>query len=331
MRGKAGDRALQKTWNLLHDRGVIMSEKKPRMIRISVFQHGPNTEDILQNRERILRRVDKIAEKEKPDFLLLGELTVLPYIGAVLDTKYFEWAEPIPGPTTELFGEMAKKHGMCLMVGVFEKAGYEGVYYNSLVLLGPDGKIIEGIFPDGKKTLRYVKTHIPYVVRDPSKYNEAFYFTPGFGWPIFNTPKARIGLTICFDRHFPEPFRILALQGAEIIFNPNVAMGFTATAGGASMADTFLTELQSRAVENCVWVCVANKAGTEILQGQETFCYGQSAIIDPTGKIVAKALADEETVVTYEADLEDVVTARRTLPFFRARRPHLYTLITRED
>jgi N-carbamoylputrescine amidase len=307
-----------------------MGGKNARIVKIAAFQPGPNTENIEQNRQELLKSVEVIAEKEHPDFLLLGELSVLPYIGAVLDTKYFEWAETIPGPTTEAFGEKAKKYEMCLLVGIFEKAPYEGVYYNSLVALGPDGSIVEGVFPDGKKTLRYVKTHIPYVVRDPSKYNEAFYFTPGFGWPIFHTPKARIGLTICFDRHFPEPFRILALQGAEIIFSPNVAMGFTATAGGASMADTFLTELQARAVENSVWVCVVNKAGIEILQGQETFCYGQSAIIDPTGKIVVKAPADEETVITHKANLEDIAVARRMLPLFRARKPHLYALISQE-
>ena len=308
-----------------------MTDKKERIVKITVFQPGPNTEDIERNRSSLLKKVDEIGEKEHPDFLLLGELSVLPYIGAVLDTKYFHWAETIPGPTTDLFAEKAKKHQMCLLVGIFEKAPYEGVYYNSLVALGPDGKIIEGVFPDGRRTLRYVKTHIPYVARDPSKYNEAFYFTPGFGWPIFNTPKAKIGLTICFDRHFPEPFRILALQGAEIIFNPNVAMGFKAVAGGASMADTFLTELQSRAVENSVWVVVGNKAGTEILRGQETYCYGSSAIIDPTGKLAVKAPSDQEAVINYEANLEDIGATRLMIPLFRARRPHLYSLITKED
>jgi len=308
-----------------------VSNNKERVVKLTVFQQGPNTEDIEENRERVLSKVDGIGEKERPDFLLLGELTVLPYIGAVLDQKYFEWAETIPGPTTDLFSEKAKKYQMCLLVGIFEKAPYEGVFYNSLVVLGPDGKIIEGVFPDGKRTLRYVKTHIPYVIRDTSKYNEAFYFTPGFGWPIFNTPKAKVGLTICFDRHFPEPFRILALQGAEIIFNPNVAMGFKATEGGASMAETFITELQTRAVENSLWVCVTNKAGTEVLQGQETFCYGNSSIIDTTGKVVAKAPTDEEAVISYEANLEDIVITRRMLPLFRARRPHLYTMITKED
>jgi len=304
---------------------------KERKVKVTVFQQGANTEDIDGNRERILRKVDEIGQKERPDFLLLGELTVLPYIGAVLETKYFEWAEPIPGPTTEAFAEMARKHEMCVLVGIFERPVYEGVFYNSLVLLGPDGEIIDGVFPDGKKTARYVKTHIPYVVRDPSKYNEAFYFTPGFGWPVFCAPKAKVGLTICFDRHFPEPFRVLALQGAEIIFNPNVAMGFKATAGGASMAETFLTELQTRAIENSVWLCVSNKAGTEVLGGQETFCYGNSAIIDPTGKVVVKAPAEEEAVISYDVDLEDIVTTRRMLPLFRARRPHLYSPIVKED
>jgi len=308
-----------------------VSSKKERKIKVTVFQQGPNTDHVERNRERILGKVEDIGQKERPDFLLLGELTVLPYIGAVLDTKYFEWAEHIPGPTTEAFADKAKKYEMCILVGIFERALYEGVFYNSLVLLGPDGKIIEGVFPDGKRTLRYVKTHITYVIRDPSKYNEAFYFTPGFGWPVFNTPKAKVGLTICFDRHFPEPFRILALQGAEIIFNPNVAMGFKATAGGASMAETFLTELQTRAVENSVWLCVNNKAGTETLEAQETYCYGNSAIIDPTGKVVAKAPAEDEAVISYEVDLEDIVATRRMLPLFRARRPHLYSLITRED
>jgi N-carbamoylputrescine amidase len=302
-----------------------------RKVKITAFQPGPNTEDIEKNRSMLLKKIDEIAEKERPDFLLLGELSTLPYIGAVLDTKYFSWAETIPGPTTELFAEKARKYEMCLLLGIFERAQYEGVYYNSLVVLGPEGKIIEGIFPDGKRTLRYVKSHIPYVIRDPSKYNEAFYFTPGFGWPIFNTPKAKIGLTICFDRHFPEPFRILALQGAEIIFNPNVAMGFKATTGGASMAETFLIELQSRSAENSVWLCVVNKAGTETLQAQETYCYGNSAIIDPTGKIVAKAPSNDEAVISYEANLEEVVNTRRMLPLFRARRPHLYSLITKED
>ncbi len=307
-----------------------MNTNNERVVKVTVFQGGPNSEDIARNRERILEKVDEIGQVERPDFLLLGELTVLPYIGAVSDKKYFSWAETIPGPTTEMFAAKAEQYGMCILLGIFEKSSTEGIFHNSLVILGPDGGIIEGVYPDGGKTLRYVKTHIPYVVRDPSKYNEAFYFTPGFGFPVFVTPRAKIGLTICFDRHFPEPFRVLALQGAEIIFNPNVAMGFKATVRGASMADTFLLELQTRALENSLWLCVANKVGTETLQGQDTLCYGNSAVIDPTGKVVARASGEKEAILSHEVNLEEIVLTRKMLPLFKARRPRLYSMITRE-
>lgn len=121
---------------------------------------------------------------------IAGGKKSLPHIEAVLDKKYFNWAEPIPGPTTERFAEKAKKYETCIILGIFEKAPAEGVYYNSTVVLGPNGNIVDGIFPDGRKTLRYTKAHIPYHVAKRSEhYDETFYFTPGDGWPIFNTPK----------------------------------------------------------------------------------------------------------------------------------------------
>jgi len=323
-------------------------------VKVSLVQPGPQTANIGQNLEVLLKTMDEVGDKEHPDFVLCGELSYLPYIGAVLDKQYFDWAEPIPGPTTERFAEKAKAHRMCILLGVFEKAPAEGVYYNSIVVLGPDGKIIEGVFPDGRKTLRYAKTHIPYHVANRSKcydesvhlppswgvsiepapgyrngYDETFYFAPGDGWPIFNTPKARIGVTTCFDRHFPEPYRILALQGAEIIFTPSVAMAFSAEKG-ASMAETYLLELQVRALENSVWLATVNKAGTEHLEGQPTYCYGNSAIIHPTGKIVALGSTDKAEVISYEVDLEDVSLTRHLLPLFKQRRPELYDMITKK-
>jgi N-carbamoylputrescine amidase len=200
-----------------------------------------------------------------------------------------------------------------------------------MVVIGPEGNIIEGVFPDGTKALRYAKSHIPYSARDLTKYNETYYFTPGSGWPTFDTPKAKIGLTLCYDRHFPEPFRILALQGSEIIFNSSVAMAFTAIEGGASMADTYLTELRTHALENTVWICSVNKVGTETLQGQQTYYYGNSSIIDPTGKIRAQLSADKPAVVTSTLDLEDIVATRRNFRYLMARRPHLYGPIVKED
>jgi len=309
----------------------MSNRKKQRIVKVSMVQQGPASEDKEKNIETLLKTIDELGGKEHPDFVLFGELATIPYIGAVLDPEFFEWAEPIPGPTTEMFAEKAKKYEMCLLIGIFEKAPPEGVYYNSLAVLGPDGTLIEGTFPDGARTMRYAKSHIPYSVRDLTKYNEAYYFTPGSGWPIFNTPKAKIGLTICYDRHFPEPFRILALQGAEIIFNPSVAMGAVAIGDGASMADVYLTELRAHAVANSTWVCAVNKAGTETLRGQQTHCYGNSAIIDPTGKIRSQGPTDRAATVTYDLDLEDVVTTRHFYRYIKSRRPHLYGMMTKED
>lgn len=305
--------------------------KKQRMVKVSLVQQGPSTENKEKNIEDLVKIIDNLAKEAKPDFVLLGELATIPYIGAVLDQRYFDWAEPIPGPTTEIFGQRAARYEMHVIIGIFEKAPVEGIYYNSLVILGPDGEIVEGVFPDGTRTLRYAKSHIPYSVRDSGKYNETFYFTPGAGWPIFNTGKGKVGLTICYDRHFPEPFRVLALQGAEIIFNPSVAMAAAALEDGASMADMYLTELRAHAAANSTWVCAVNKVGTEVLQGQETKCYGNSAIIDPTGKIRALGPGDRPSVTTYALNLEDVVATRHVYRYIRARRPHLYKLIIQED
>jgi len=332
-----------------------MRDKEARKVKISLIQSGPQTENIEQNVENLLRTIDELGKNEKPDFVLCGELSYLPYIASVLDKKYFDWAEPIPSPTIKRFAEKAKENGMYILLGVFEKTSTEGLYYNSTVVLGPDGDIIEGIFPDGRKTLRYVKTHIPYnipkrapfydinvplpgswgVTMPPADsyrngYDETFYFSGGNGWPVFNTAKVKIGLTTCFDRHFPEPFRVLALQGAEIIFTPSVAMAFSAERG-ASMAETYLIELQVRALENSVWLATVNKAGTEYLEDQPTYCYGNSALIHPTGKVIAKGSKDNAEVITNEIDLEEVNMSRRFLPLFSSRRPELYELICRKD
>jgi len=320
-----------------------------RAVRVTLVQSGPLTEDIERNVDELLEVMDRVGEKEHPDFVLCGELSYLPYIGAVHDKKYFNWAEPIPGPTTKRFAEKARKYEMCILLGVFEKTENQNFFYNSTVVLGPNGDIIEGIFPDGRKTLRYTKSHIPFHVAErlkyfngrpylppswggsiPSppgyKYDENFYFTPGDGWPIFDTPKAKIGVTTCFDRHFPEPYRILALQGAEIIFTASVAMAFSAERG-ASMAETYLIELQVRALENSLWLLTVNKAGTESLQGQLTYCYGNSAVIHPTGKILIQGSGDKPEVISYELNLEDVNMTRHLLPLFPSRRPDLYKLI----
>ncbi len=325
-------------------------------VKISLIQPGPQTVDIEQNRKALLATMDEVGEKERPDFVVCGELSYLPYIAAVLDKKYFDWAETIPGETTERFGEIAQKHSMCIILGMFEKVIPNELYHNSTVVFGPDGNIVEGTYPDGRKALRYIKSHMPYNVSIRSKYydesvelppnwgtsvtppegyqrdgyDETYYFATGDGWPVFDTPKAKIGVATCFDRHFPEPYRILALQGAEIIFTSSVAMGFRAKEGASSMADTYLLELQVRALENSVWLATVNKTGTEYFEGKSTYCYGNSAIIHPSGGIVARGSEDKEEVVSQEIDLKEIEATRRVLPLFKQRRPELYGLISKK-
>jgi len=305
-----------------------MADKRQRIVKASLLQPGPGSENIQENIDGLLKTIDEVCEKEKPDFVMCNELSVYPYFPAVLDKKYFEWAEPIPGPLTGLFSEKAKKYEVCLILGIFERTHTDSVYYNSLVILGPDGNIISGTLPDGTKVLRYAKSHIPWNPNDLSTANETFYFTEGIGWPIFDTPKARIGLTLCFDRHFPEPYRILTLQGAKIIFTPSNAMGL-APERGATMADMYLIELQVHAMENFVWHCTINKGGTEDATGKPMHFYGNSAIFHPTGQIVARGPTDKAAVISYDMNLEDVHMARHFMPLLRTRRPELYSLITK--
>ncbi|MFC2013796.1 carbon-nitrogen hydrolase family protein [Chloroflexota bacterium] len=306
-----------------------MADKKAsRIVRVSLIQQGPMTNDIDRNKEDLLKKVEEVAEKEHPDFLMGIELSTTQYFCSVCDEMYFDLAEPIPGPTTELFAEVAKKYEMCLLLGIFEKTNVEDVYYDSVVVLGPDGQIIEGIMPDGTKVLRYVKNHIPYLPLNPLNYNERFYFKEGFGFPVFHTPKAKIGIVVCFDRRFSESFKMATLQGAEIVFNPANCFVHGPQRGAAAEI-MYLAELQTRALESSVWVCATNKAGTEDVQGQLTTFYGSSSIIHPTGEIAVKAPRSEPAVISHDLDLEEVSMARRFLPLYEARRPELYTLICR--
>jgi len=313
-----------------------MGSQGKRIVRVSLIQQGPATNDKEENIRALLEMIDEVAKKEHPDFLMPTELSTTPYFPAALDKRYFDWAEPVPGPSTELFGKKAEEYEICIILPLFEKSNIEGVYYNSVVVIGPDGKILEGIMPDGSKVLRSCKNHIPYMPSIPDGYNERFYFKEGPGFPVFNTPKARIGVVICFERRYPESFRMISLQGAEIAFIPVCSYVLPSVPGdyvlapggeGASAEEMYTPELRTRALENCMWVCNANRVGIEEFQGKKSRFYGLTSIIHPTGKIVVQASSDAPEVISAEVDLEETTRVRHTLPTFRLRRPEIYTLI----
>jgi len=244
------------------------------------------------------------AAKQGVQMLCFQEIFTTPYFCAEQRTRWYEAVEKIPdGPTVKLMQEVAKQYGMVLIVPIYEEE-QTGVYYNSAAVIDADGKYI------GK----YRKTHIPHVAPG---FWEKFYFRPGnLGYPCFDTAFARIGVYICYDRHFPEGARCLGLNGAEIVFNPS------ATVAGLS---EYLWKLEqpAHAVANGYFVGAINRVGTEAPWNIGEF-YGQSYFCDPRGQIIAEASRDQDELIVADLDMDKIREVRNTWQFFRDRRPDAY-------
>ncbi len=244
------------------------------------------------------------AAKRGVKMLCLQEIFNGPYFCAEQTVKWYESAEPIPdGPTTKLFQEMAARYQMVIVVPIYEE-DLPGVYYNTAAVIDADGTYL------GK----YRKTHIPHV--NPGFW-EKFYFKPGnLGYPTFQTKFARVGVYICYDRHFPEGARALGLNGAEIVFNPS------ATVAGLS---EYLWKLEqpAHAVANQYFVGAINRVGWEKPWNIGEF-YGQSYFCDPRGQMMVVASRDQDELVVADLDFDEIKKVRNTWQFFRDRRPDAY-------
>jgi N-carbamoylputrescine amidase len=234
----------------------------------------------------------------------LQELFNGPYFCAEQQTRWYDFTEVVPeGPTIDLMRETARRHQLALIVPVYERE-QEGIYYNTAAVIGRDGAYL------GK----YRKTHIPHVAPG---FWEKFYFRPGnLGYPVFDVGVARIGVYICYDRHFPEGARALGLNGAEIVFNPS------ATVAGLS-EHLWKLEQPAHAVANGYFIGAINRVGTEAPWNIGEF-YGSSYFCNPRGQIVAHASRDRDEVLTADLDLDMIAEVRRTWQFFRDRRPDMY-------
>jgi N-carbamoylputrescine amidase len=246
------------------------------------------------------------AGKKGVQVLCFQEVFTQPYFCPSQDRKWYAAAEPIPdGHTTRLMQEYAKKYRMVIVVPIYEE-DMPGVYYNTAAVIDADGSYL------GK----YRKTHIPQV--DPGFY-EKFFFKPGdLGYPVFDTAYVRLGVYICYDRHFPEGWRALALHGAEYIVNPS------ATVAGLSK---YLWELEqpASAAANGVFIGAINRVGKEEPWARQMGeFYGSSYIVNPRGAIEAQASYDQDELLVHEIDLGMIREVRNTWQFFRDRRPELY-------
>jgi N-carbamoylputrescine amidase len=260
--------------------------------------------------EMIAKHMPLIEEagKRGTQILCLQELFYGPYFPAEQQTKWYELTEKVPeGPTTQRMIELAKKYRMAMIVPVYEQE-MTGVFYNTAAVIDADGRYL------GK----YRKTHIPHCLPG---FWEKFYFRPGnLGYPTFQTQFAKVGLYICYDRHFPEGARALGLAGAEIVFIPS------ATTAGHS---EYLWKLEqpSHAVANGYFVGTNNRVGREKPWDIGEF-YGQSYFCDPRGRILSQASRDRDELVTAECDLALIEEVRAQWQFFRDRRPEMYGTLT---
>ena len=242
------------------------------------------------------------------DVMCFQELFYGPYFCQVQDAIYYDYAEAIPdGPTTKRFQELAAKYGMVLILPMYEKE-QEGLLYNTAAVIDADGTYL------GK----YRKTHIPQV----KGFWEKFYFRPGnLGYPVFDTAVGRVGVYICYDRHFPEGWRALGLNGAQMVFNPS------ATSRGLS---SYLWQLEqpASAAANMYFVGAINRVGIEEL-GDNDF-YGSTYFVDPRGQFVGDLCSDsDEELIIRDLDLDMVDEVRNQWAFYRDRRPDTYDPLTR--
>jgi N-carbamoylputrescine amidase len=259
--------------------------------------------------ERTVQYIEQAA-KEGVQIICMQEIFTGPYFCAEQSTRWYDSVERIPdGPTTKLMQELAAKHNMVIVVPLYEEEA-PGIYYNTAAVIDADGKYL------GK----YRKNHIPHVAPG---FWEKFYFRPGnLGYPVFETAYAKVGVYICYDRHFPEGARELGLAGTEILFNPS------ATVAGLS---EYLWKLEqpAHAAANGYFVGAINRVGFEAPWNIGEF-YGQSYFCDPRGQIIAIAPRDQDALVTADLDLDKIREVRNTWQFYRDRRPETYTGIVRQ-
>ncbi len=282
----------------------------PRIVRCSLIQAsnaGQPEQTLAQVKQAMMDKHETYiaqAAAAGSQITCLQEIFYGPYFCAEQETRWYDFTEKIPnGPTIKRMQELARRHRMAMIVPIYEIEN-EGVFYNTAAVIDNTGAYL------GK----YRKMHIPHVAPG---FWEKFYFRPGnLGYPTFDLGFVRIGLYICYDRHFPEGARALGLNGAEIVFNPS------ATVAGLS-EHLWKIEQPAHAVANGYFIGAINRVGTEAPWNIGHF-YGTSYFCNPRGQIIAEASREKDEVLTADLDLDQIKEVRQTWQFFRDRRPDSY-------
>lgn len=289
-----------------------------RELKIGFLQQH-NTADRKDNMLRLARGITDLAQRGA-QLIVLQELHNSLYFCQTEDVEKFDLAEPIPGPSTSFFGELARENGVVIVTSLFERRA-PGLYHNTAVVIESDGSIAG----------RYRKMHIP----DDPAYYEKFYFTPGdLGFKPIDTSVGRLGVMVCWDQWYPEAARLMALSGAEILIYPT-AIGYAASDTPDEQQrqrEAWTTVQRGHAVANGIPVLAVNRVGHEPDPSGQTEgiqFWGSSFIAGPQGELLYRASEDEEESIIVNIDMTHGENVRRWWPFLRDRRIEEYADITK--
>ena len=287
-------------------------------LKIGILQQH-NIADTKKNIERLAENITDLAQRGA-ELVVLQELHNSLYFCQTEDVNNFDLAEPIPGPSTDFYGELARKLGIVLVTSLFEKRA-AGLYHNTAVVIEKDGTIA------GK----YRKMHIP----DDPAYYEKFYFTPGdIGFHTIDTSVGRLGVLVCWDQWYPEAARLMALQGAEMLIYPT-AIGYESSDTEAEQQrqrEAWTTVMRGHAVANGLPVIAVNRVGHESDPSEQTGgiqFWGSSFVAGPQGELLYRASDNEEESIILNIDLDHSEQVRRWWPFLRDRRIDEYKDLTK--
>jgi len=291
-----------------------MDSKNAAKFRVGLVQMSCAV-DPNENLEKTKWRI-RDAAAQGAQIVCLQELFRSQYFCREENAELFALAEPIPGPTTDTLGALARELGVVVVASLFERRA-AGLYHNTAAVIGADGQLA-GI---------YRKMHIP----DDPLYFEKFYFTPGdLGFVNIDTRFARVGVLVCWDQWYPEAARLTSLRGANILFYPT-AIGWHPAEKqqyGAAQLDAWRTIQRGHAIANGIYVAAVNRVGHEGPPDGGLEFWGSSFVADPFGSVVAQASCDQEEVLVVECDPRRMEEVRRNWPFLRDRRIDAYSPIT---
>lgn len=280
-----------------------------RILLVGLVQQSCSA-DVEANKQKLARNIADVAQ-QGAQLVILQELHNSLYFCQTENTELFDLAEPIPGPSTDFYGELARKHHIVLVTSLFERRA-AGLYHNTAVVFEADGTIA------GK----YRKMHIP----DDPAYYEKFYFTPGdMGFQPIDTSVGRLGVQVCWDQWYPEGARLMALRGAELLIYPT-AIGYESSDTPEEQErqrEAWTTVQRGHAVANGLPVVAVNRTGHEPDPSGQTrgiSFWGSTFVAGPQGELLYRAPKDEEVNTVVDIDMKRSENVRRWWPFLRDRR-----------